>query len=108
MNDDYNSMTIEQVLQTMNLSEDEKAYVYMTILEAVAKRMDHIVAKTLSVEDMEKVEGMTSEEEAHTYMAKVFEEKTGRTAQEVSDELMRLLIDKVREEGVKSVISTQG
>lgn len=105
MHENIRDMTLEQILQNMDLSEDEKAYVYMTILEAVAKRMDHIVAKALSVEDMEHVESLSSEEEAHEYMAKRFEEVTGRTAQDVSDELMRLLIEKMKEEGVKAVIN---
>lgn len=96
------TQSIEQVLQTMDLTEDQKAYVYMTILEGVAKKMDNLVAKVLSVEDMGKIEKFTTQEEADAYIAQVFEEKTGRSAQEVSDALMQVMIDSVKKELLKT------
>lgn len=104
MHEATQDMTLEQVLGQMNLSDEEKTYVYMTIIEAVAKRMDNMLAKILSEENMQHIEACKSEEEANTYIAGIFEEKTGRRAQEVSDELMRVMINAIKKEGISALL----
>lgn len=91
----------------LQLTQEERSFVLLTIGEQVAKNMDNLVTKIMVEEDYIALEKMDDEEEANTYIRKRFVEETGEDPQKVSDDLTREIVEQLQLAGIQELLKRE-
>lgn len=91
----------------LQLTQDERDMIVLTIGEQVAKNMDNLVTKIMVEEDYIALEKMDDEDEANEYIRKRFVEETGEDPQKVSDDLTREIVEQLQLAGIQELLNRE-
>jgi hypothetical protein len=95
---------VEELLNRLNMTDDEKAYFYMSIMQYVSQELEKMVDEVLTEEDLEKLEDFVSEQEAEEYINSRMMEEMDKSVQELSDEILREVLERAQIEGIKELL----
>lgn len=95
---------IEQLLNRLNMTDDEKAYFYMSMMQYVSQELDKLIDGVLTEQDWDTLDTLDNEEEVEKYIDNIINAKTGKGVQELSDELLREVLERAQVEGIKELL----
>lgn len=95
---------IEQLLDRLNMTEDEKAYFYLSIMQYVSQELERLIDGVLTDQDLDHLETLDDEKEADAYIDAQVVSKMGKSVQELSDELLREVLERAQVEGIKELL----
>ncbi len=95
---------IEQLLNQLEMTEEEKAHFYMSTVQFVTRELETLISEILTDEDLQHLEQIDDEKEANAYIDAQVKNKMGQSTQDISDEILRELLERVQIEGIKELL----
>lgn len=95
---------LEQLFDKLGMDQNERDAFYLTIMQYVGQETHAIIEGVLTEEDWDYLENC-DEDAAAEYIDQRVKKETGKYPQEISDEVMRQVLERAQVEGIKELLN---